>query len=652
VIVATAGHIDHGKTTLVKALTGVDTDRLPEEKARGISIDLGFAHAALGEDVGPVSFIDVPGHERFIRNMLAGVGAIDAALLVVAADDGVMPQTVEHLHILDLLGVTLGAAVITKADLVDAARLDAVCAEVQALAERTTLAGLPVFAVSAPTGEGLPALRDWLATSRVGPGAQDDGRLFRLAVDRAFTVAGSGTVVTGTVHAGTAAVGDHLFVTPGGQEVRVRGLRVQGTSGTQAAAGQRCALNLSGIAVDQVGRGDWVVHPDLHAPTTRLDARLRVLGGEPAPLAHWTAVHLHLGTADVPARVVVSGEGSIAAGSSAFVQLVAERPLAALHGDRFVIRNQSARRTIGGGTVLDPFAPKRPRRGSLRTAELEAYRRGQPAEILASLLGLTETGVDLEQFARAMNLAPQRASQVVQQAEAFVAGKDKPIGLSRDTAALITARALAALRSFHAEHAQAAGMELAALRRSAAPRLPAAAFQAIVRELANRRSVVLSNDLVRLPEHVATSNPADEQLWRRVQRSMARSGVWSPGIAELAERLQVKEPVLRDFLHRKSRTGEVLRVTADRFCLREMLARLAATAAAVAASSPDGWFTAAQFRDAIGTGRTLAIHYLEFFDRLGITQRAGDRRRMAKDSTGILGPAQPLAAPEPFRESP
>ena len=644
-IVATAGHIDHGKTSLVKALTGIDTDRLPEERARGISIDLGFAHAAVGEGAR-VSFVDVPGHERFIRNMLAGVCAIDAALLVVAADDGVMPQTVEHLHILDLLDVRRGAAVVTKSDLVSPERVQAVCADIRELTEGTSLGGLPVFPASAATGEGLDDVREWLQASSSGQQIQaGDGRQFRLAVDRAFTVPGSGTVVTGTVHAGSVAVGDHLVVSPAGHEVRVRGVHVQGTAGQRAFPAQRCALNVSGVSVEQVGRGDWIVHPAVHAPTNRFDARLRVLGDEPGPLAHWTPVHLHLGTADVPARIAIANEGSIAPGASGLVQVVLDRPLAALHGDRFVVRDQGARRTIGGGTVLDPFAPRRQRRATLRTAELQAYERAAPADVLAGLLGLTEAGVDLRQFAVALNLTPERAAQVQQQAGTFTIGKEHPLGLSRESAALATSRVLAALQAFHAGSPQASGLELAALRKQAAPRLPPAAFQAIVREMANRQAVVLSNDLVRLPSHVATSNPVDDQLWHRVQRSLARSGVFAPPVAELAARLQVKEQVLRDFLHRKSRGGEVLKVADDRFCLREMLARLAATAAVVAGSVPDGSFSAAQFRDAIGTGRGLAIHYLEFFDRLGITQRFGDRRRMAKDFAGQLGPARPLPPP-------
>ena len=650
-IVATAGHIDHGKTRLVKALTGIDTDRLPQERARGISIDLGFAHADLGGH-GRVSFIDVPGHERFIRNMLAGVCAIDASLLVVAADDGVMPQTVEHLHILHLLDVRRGAVVITKTDLVPPERVDAVRAQVAAALADTALAGLPAFPVSAVSGAGLRALQEWLrGIATEEPEPVTDGRNFRLAVDRAFTIAGSGTVVTGTVNSGSVAVGDHLLISPSGKEVRVRGIQVQGASAPCAMPAQRCALNLVGVSVEEVARGDWVLHCALHAPTHRIDARLQVLPGEDTALVHWTSVHLHLGTADVPARIVVSAEGSVAPGAAGLVQLVLERPVSALHGDRFVVRDQSALRTIGGGIVLDPFAPKRQRRASLRAAELQVMERDSEAQILSGLLELTDKGVDLQTLSCTLNLTPERAAALHREVHAVVLGKEHPLGISRAAFDLLSTRVLSVLRAFHTAQPQAGGMEAAALRTAAAPSLPGVAFRSLLRELANRQAVVLSNDIVRLPEHVATANAQDEQLWLQVRNALAAAGVHAPLLAELAATLKVKEPVLRDFLHRKSRTGEVLRVTPERFCLREMLAGLAATAVVVANKSEGGLFIAAQFRDAIGTGRGLAIHYLEFFDRLGITQRFGDQRRTGKDFATQLGAAEALSAPRAKEKS-
>ncbi len=641
-IFATAGHIDHGKTRLVKALTGIDTDLLPEERARGISIDLGFAHADLGEHKR-ASFIDVPGHERFVRNMLAGVSGIDAALLVVAADDGIMPQTLEHLHILDLLDVRCGAVVITKMDVATAQRVEEVTSKVLAALTNTSLEGAGAFPVSAVTGEGLPALLEWMHSVAAETGeASEDGRRFRMPVDRAFTVPGSGTVVTGTVRSGMVAVGDQLMVSPGGSAVRVRGVRVQGVATARALPRQRCALNLVGVGIDSVGRGSWVLDPCVHAPTSRLDVRLRVLKSERESLAHWTPVHLHLGTADVTARVVVPSEGTVVPGTTEFVQLVTERPIAALHGDRFVVRDQNARRTMGGGTVLDPFAPKRKRGAGLRAAELQVYERRTPDRVLTGLLELAESGLDLQLFARAMGLSAASAEAAQSAAGAVVLGKSNPVAITRVAAEALTVRVLSAVKEFHALQPQVIGIDISDLRRSAAPRLGSRPFHAFVRELANRQLIVLSKDTVRLTEHDASDNPADEKLWLRVHGRLRAAGVHTPLIAELATALNIKEQLLRDFLHRKSRSGDVRRVTGERFCLRASLAALAATAVQIAQKKEDGFFSAPEFRDAIKTGRGLAIHYLEFFDQLGITQRFGDKRRIGKDYVMQFGPGEPI----------
>ncbi|HVF63066.1 MAG TPA: selenocysteine-specific translation elongation factor [Casimicrobiaceae bacterium] len=648
-IVATAGHIDHGKTRLVKALTGVDTDRLPEERARGISIDLGFAHADIGSHER-VSFIDVPGHERFVRNMLAGVCSIDTSLLVVAADDGVMPQTREHLQILDLLDVRSGAVVITKTDLASPQRVDEVCADVQAALGGTSLANAPAFPVSTVSGAGVRALEEWLrrlADAQSAPA--DDQRYFRIAVDRSFSVSGSGTVITGTVQSGTVTVGDQLIVSPAGRKVRVRAVQVQGKPASRAMPAQRCALNLAGATVDEVQRGDWVLHPAVHAPTSRLDVRLDVSSHEESALVHWTPVHLHLGTAHVLARVTVSAEGAVAPGATALAQLVLERPIGALHGDRFVIRDQSARRTIGGGTVLDPFAPKRHRRARLRNAELQMLQRVAPAAILSGLLEISEGGVAFGAFARSLNLTPDRLAEVQESAQAIVLGKETAIAISRASAEVMATRVISAVRDFHAAHPRSIGIEVAALHVQTAPRLPAPAFAAFVRDLAERKSLVLANDIVRLRDHETTANAEDERLWHRVRQSLADGGVQAPLVADLAKKLGVQEPALRDFLLRKSRTRAVMRVGPERFCLRETLARVAATAAAVAAASKSGRFTAAQFRDAIGTGRALAIHYLELFDRLGITLRVGDARCIGKSDSMSLGSAAPLTEKEALK---
>ena len=372
-IVATAGHVDHGKTALVRALTGVDTDRLPEEKKRGLTIDLGFAYHPLG-DGHVLGFVDVPGHERFVRNMLAGVGAIDLALVVVAADDGVMPQTREHTAILDLLGVTECIAVVTKVDKVEAARAGEVSVEIDALLSTTGMRGAEIHRVCALSGAGMDALAGALRERALSLAARAANGRFRLCVDRAFMLKGAGLVVTGTVHAGVASTGDRLVVTPSGHDARIRGIHAQDRPAGSARAGERCALNLSGRGIESgaVARGDWIVDRALHAPSDRIDVRLRVLPGEARALRHWTPVHAHLAAAHSTARVAVLGAGSIAPGDSGRVQVVLDHPLHALAGDRIVLRDQSATRTMGGGTIIDPFSPKRGRARPARLAWLDA----------------------------------------------------------------------------------------------------------------------------------------------------------------------------------------------------------------------------------------------------------------------------------------
>ncbi len=637
-IVATAGHIDHGKTTLVKALTGVDTDRLPEEKARGISIDLGFAYWQTGG--ATVGFVDVPGHERFIRNMLAGVCGIDFVMLIVAADDGVMPQTVEHLHIVDLLHVTRGVAVVTKIDRVPAERVFEVAASVRALLAATALAAIDVLPVSATSGDGIDKLRDALAAAaREHGGREHAGRNLRYAIDRVFTIAGSGTVVTGTVFNGAVATGDKLVLTPSGIEVRVRGIQKDGKAAQQAIAGERCALNLTGADVGHIHRGDWVVAPVMHAPTQRLDVRLQLLASETQPLKHWTPVHLHLGTADLTARIAIRRGVSIVPGASALVQVIADRPLAALNGDRFIIRDQSALRTLGGGSVVDPFVTLARRNAQTRAAQLAALENPDPAAALAALLACSPAGVDLTRFERAFNLTAERAAALAHDPDIAIVGKEQRVALPRATVDGIKQNAVDALTRFHRESPQAMGIEIAILRKQLVPGLPAATFTALLRELGDAKKIEVAGSSARLPKHIATDNPADEKMWQSIKPLLDAAGFNVPPLRELAPAAQIKDALLKDFLHRKSRTNEVIRVGTERFYPRATVAQLAAIAQAVAGAAPGGQFTAAQYRDASGIGRSLAIEVLECLDRLGITQRLGDARKMRRDFVPILGAA-------------
>jgi selenocysteine-specific elongation factor len=635
-IIATAGHIDHGKTTLVKALTGVDTDSLPEEKERGISINLGFAywHPPGGATVG---FVDVPGHERFVRNMLAGVCGIDYAMLVVAADDGVMPQTIEHLHIIDLLAVPRGIAVITKSDRVAPERVSEVAASVRALLGSTSLAAIDIIIVSAHTGEGVERLRNTLADA-----AQDDhsrkvaGRNFRYAIDRAFSIAGSGTVVTGTVFDGTVTVGDHLTVSPGGAKVRIRSIQKNGKTARHANAGERCGLNLAGVGAGEVGRGDWLVASLIHAPTQRIDVRLKLLSTEASNLKHWTPLHLHLGTAEVTARAAIRRGASIAPGGDAIVQLMLEKPVAALNGDRFIIRDQSARRTLGGGTVIDPFVPKRRINKEARAAQLAMLEGAVPPDALRAMLACTAAGVDIEQFQRMFNLTPDRLDSLLREADPIVLGKTPRMAFARAAVTAFGDNMVAELQSFLGDNPKFLGIEVAALGKRCAPGLSHSILAEMLRLFAHEKKIELNGTLVSLPLHRAAVNSTDEAMWQKVKPVLDAAGYKMPPIEEVASAANVKKAVLEDLLYRKMRGGEVFLVAPGRFYPRTTLAQLAALAKEVAENEPEGQFTAARFRDRTGVNRITAIEILECLDRLGVTLRSGNVRIMRKDFAAVL----------------
>ena len=632
-IVGTAGHIDHGKTALVKALTGVNADRWAEEQQRGITLDLGYAYQPLpsGDVLG---FIDVPGHERLVHNMLAGATGIDYVLLVIAADDGPMPQTREHLEILDLLGLDRGAVALTKTDLAAPDRVDAVQAEIHNLLASTGLGQAQVFPVSAQTGSGIDALRAHLhQVAESAPPRSQAGR-FRLAVDRRFTLSGAGTVVTGTVHAGTVGVGDELVLSPSGQSVRVRGIHAQNQPSDTGRAGQRCALNLAGpgLEKDAIERGDWVVHRDLHRPTGRFDALLRVLPDASRPLRHWTPVQVHLGPARLGARVAVLEGEAIDPGAEGLVQLVIEGQTHALHGDRFVLRDPSARRNLGGGFVLDDQPPARGRRRPERLTALRALCAADPFTALQGLLPHTERGIVLEDFAQAWNLEPDWAAAV--NADHRLHRVAAPKGtLVFDPVRWngLRQRTLAELAAEHERHPDQIGPDRERLRRIAAPLLDRPAFAALIDELVAAGEAVLNAPWIHLPGHRVTLAPTDERLWLDHIRPMLSAHPFNPPrVRDIARALQLEEDRIRRLMRQLAGMGEVYRVALDHFYTRAAVADLAEIARELA--ERDGKALAAPFRDRIGTGRKVAIQILEFFDRIGYSRRIGDEHRIFADS--------------------
>ncbi|MFM5908343.1 MAG: selenocysteine-specific translation elongation factor [Novosphingobium sp.] len=633
-LIATAGHIDHGKSSLVRALTGVETDRLPEEKARGISIDLGFAYWT--PDAGPtIGFVDVPGHERFARNMIAGLSGIGFALLVVAADDGVMPQTVEHLRILDLLGISRGAVALTKCDKVDDTRIAQLQDEIADLIAPTGLAGAPIHAVSSITGQGIAALAAALLAAR--DARRDDAEHhFRLSVDRVFTLAGSGTVVTGTVLSGQAKIGDSLTVSPLGREVRLRGMQSGGRKVECAAPGERCALNLSGLEAGEVHRGDWIVAPAAHAPTGRIEARIAVLPDRTAPLRHDGRVHLHLGTQATGARVLVPRQRSLQAGAEEVVQLVLDEPALATIGQRFILRDASGRELVGGGRVLDPLAGDRRRSHAERAARVAALSLADPQAMIAALAAAPGAEPDAAWLALSLNRKDEAAAALCQRAGLIRAGKAGRIIVSPGKVERLDGALIAALAAHHRDHPEQGGLPRKTARARLGEPVSAELFDWLAERAATLGRVAVQGALLRLPGHSASFSAPETAMWRKVLALADGHGPRPFALADLARNLGSSEPVIAAMLQRRKASGDLWQITETRFMLREQVAGLVALAAGLDAASAGG-FTAAEFRDASGIGRNFIIHLLEFLDRIGVTRRQGDARRMRADWQSVVG---------------
>ena len=632
-IIGTAGHVDHGKTALVKALTGIDADRLAEEKRRGITIDLGYAYTDTPN--GTLGFVDVPGHERFVHTMLAGASGIDAALLVVALDDGVMPQTREHVQILELLGIDRGVVALTKADLAPD-RIAEVSAQLRALLAETGLASASLLPVSAVTGEGIGDLR--AALLALGPRMRDSDGHPRLAVDRAFTLAGAGLVVTGTLVAGRIRTDDRLILSPPGIELRVRGLHAQNRAADQAVAGQRVALNVVGprLSKDTVTRGDWVLHPDVHAPTARFDVRLTLLAEETRALRADAPAHLHLGAAHVMARVSPLDADRIEPGDSVLARLTLDHAIGALAQDRLVLRDAAATRTIGGGVLLDPFPPRRGRRTPERLAQVAVLEQSDAAAALRGLLTLPPLWTDRASFFRARNLPPASLADVMATAPA-VAVAD--LLMSPATLEALQTGVVERLAAHHAASPDQPGLQFERLRQATPGRPSQAAFRAIVESLFRRGAVEQDGPWLRLPTHRATLSAQDERVWQQARTLIAADRFRPPRTRDLARELSVPEAVMRATLKRVQRMGRLIEVAPDQFFLSETVAEMAAIAASIAKLDPAGTLTAAAFRDRLANGRKVAILVLEFFDRAGVTVRIGDERRVRDDRLGLFGAA-------------
>jgi selenocysteine-specific elongation factor len=636
IIVGTAGHIDHGKTSLVKALTGIDADRLKEEKARGITIDIGFADLIIGDT--HFGFVDVPGHERFVKNMLAGAHGIDLVMLVVAADESVMPQTREHFDICRLLEVKSGVVVITKVDLVDDEELlQLVEADIAEFVRGSFLEGAPVFRASSGTGQGIDELKKGLAKLAAKVSERDERAVARLPIDRVFTIKGFGTVVTGTLVAGRIRAGDELDLLPSaGRVARARGLQVYGRAVQEAKAGERTAVNLQGLEVGEIERGQALAPAErLHAGSM-LDVRLQLLRSAPRPLRNRSRTHLHLGTAEALARVVLLGISELAPGDSGFAQLRLESPVLALPGDHFIIRSYSPAATIGGGIVIDALPHKhRLREGALAGAQLEKLAAADETERIALFLEMSgERGMSHAEIAArsgSTDEAIKRAAEALEKSRrAVVADRQSLLLIARPAFEGLAKRVTALLKEFHRRSPLSSGMGREELRERVFARLPQEIFRTVIGHLTDRKEIAAERELLRLSTHRVALTPeeaaAKEHLAGIYERARLQPISLEEAIAQAGPQFGIDAGRAQRFAQMLIASGELVRVS-DLIFHRSALESLRAVMERFKAEKGPR-IDVGTFKDLTGVSRKYAIPLLEYLDRQRVTRRVGDVREI------------------------
>ncbi|HLG97370.1 MAG TPA: selenocysteine-specific translation elongation factor [Bryobacteraceae bacterium] len=613
IVAGTAGHIDHGKSALVRALTGIDTDRLKEEKQRGISIDLGFAHLELSERLS-LAFIDVPGHERFIKNMLAGVGGIDFVLFVIAADESIKPQTREHFDICLLLGIQKGIVVITKADLVDPDLLELVRLEVEEFVRGSFLESAPVVAVSSTTGAGLDELREEITELAASIAEKDSSRYFRLPIDRAFTMRGFGAVVTGTLISGSIRLEQEVELFPAGRRVRVRGIQVHGNSVDRATAGQRTALNLAGVDVSELARGMTLAETGRFRTTTQIDCAFQLLPSA-KPLKHRAPVHFHAGTAEVEAEVRrLKGTDPIAPGTRDYVRLLLTAPLVLAPGDRFILRMFSPVVTIGGGVVLDIAAPKRG--GSER---LNILANAPPSEKIALLARESRYGIGMADLAARTGWLESEIEHASRSQQVIVLRAAQFWVLDASWVAKQLEDVHEQLKQFHRRNPLLAGVSKEELRSKLMPGAPPWLLDAL---LARSKTIAIVGENVRLASHKISFKQDEEQAADKIESAFRNAGLAVPSLGEVLAKSGVEQSRARTLLQLLLKERRLVRVSDELVfhasavqALRELLGQ-----------KKGQRFAVPEFKDWTGISRKYAIPLLEFLDRERITRREGDSR--------------------------
>ena len=625
-IIATAGHVDHGKTSLVNALTGIDTDRLKEEKQRGLTIDLGFAYsdAESGERLG---FVDVPGHTKFISNMLAGVSAIDCALLVVAADDGVMPQTLEHLEILNLLGIDYGLIALTKIDRCDDEQISRTLEQINEVVSRTFLKDAEIYPVSSTTNEGMETLQVALELTADGIGRRRQNGQFRLAIDRRFSIKGSGVVVTGSVFSGKISVGDELFLMPQFIPVRIRGLHTQNQKAASAIAGDRCAVNISGqgLELEHIHRGNWLTTNSALA-TSRVDIEIAISHSETRPFSHWTPVHIHSAASHVTGRVALletTDSTKIAPGQKGLAQLVFDPPINLCFGDRVIIRDQAATRTIGGGKVINTTSPKR---GRAKPERIKQLRQLNPSSIDASLSALIQGelyGVKLKTLREKFNLTDTELASYLDTSGFDTVSNQLVISKNRLEAA--KDGLIEKLEDWHKTNPSKSGLPRNKIRQMLKS-WHQGLFDRIIDGLIISEELLQDGNLIQRPGYGVQLNNKEMSTWEAVIPHLQLELLKPPVLHELASAVSLEPKQLEKILNQVVKTGSLVRPVKNRFFLPEAMPQL--MAAMSRAADDKQQFTVQQYRDQTGIGRNLSIEILEYFDRQGVTRRVGDVRQI------------------------
>jgi len=628
-VIGTAGHIDHGKTSLIKALTGQDTDRLKEEKERGISIDLGFAHLNLPDGTA-AGIVDVPGHERFIKNMLAGAHGIDLVLFTVAADDGVMPQTEEHLDIVHLLGVKMAIFVITKADLVPPAKIADVEEEIKILTLGTLLENSPIITVSTVTGQGLAALKEQISQTLKSCDKPVPGGYFRLPVDRAFILQGHGVIVTGTALSGEIQVGERVRCLPGDQLFRVRSLQVHGNSVERAGWGQRVALNLTGPERAAIERGHVMCSEKLSLTSNRFDAFMEVRPAAAKGIKNHQRVRIHQGAAERLAKIILLGSKERAEPKeSAYCQVTLSEPLLVLRGDHFIVRDETGQRTLGGGTVIHPWARKHKRGDAALPAKLKTLHSGDLQQLAETFLDESEAfALPLESVHQFLNLKEEEARQCIDRVASILAfsAEGEKLYTTKTKWQRLREAMITALKGFHVSHPLVPGMDMEEIRGKLIFELSPKIFRVLVDALSAEKAIVKEENLLRLPEHRVQVGGQEKSLMEKIKKILGEQPMAPPDVKQIEKDLGVSRAKLADVLRLLEREGSVVRVATDLYFLTSCVDKVRGVLYKFLTAK--GEISAAAFRDLLGSSRKYTIALLEYFDREGFTMRIGDIRRL------------------------